>query len=149
MREVGPEPLGNAFDASCWPACAGKKTCLKAAPARQTVVAGLGNIYVCEALPGGLSPRRRASTIAARGAANARAIALVDAIQAVLNAAIKAGGSSLRDHRQTDGDLGYFQHHFRVYDREGEVCVTPECKGTIKRIVQNGRSTFFCPVCQK
>jgi formamidopyrimidine-DNA glycosylase len=151
MREVGPEPLGNAFDAGLLAlACAGKKTSLKAALLDQTVVAGLGNIYVCEALHrASLSPRRRASTIAARGAANARAIALVDAIKAVLNAAIKAGGSSLRDHRQTDGDLGYFQHHFRVYDREGEVCVTPECKGTIKRIVQNGRSTFFCPVCQK
>jgi formamidopyrimidine-DNA glycosylase len=151
MREVGPEPLGNAFDAGLLAlACAGKKTSLKAALLDQTVVAGLGNIYVCEALHrASLSPRRRASTIAARGAANARAIALVDAIKAVLNAAIKAGGSSLRDHRQTGGDLGYFQHHFRVYDREGEVCVTPECKGTIKRIVQNGRSTFFCPVCQK
>jgi formamidopyrimidine-DNA glycosylase len=151
MREVGPEPLGNAFDAGLLAlACAGKKTSLKAALLDQTVVAGLGNIYVCEALHrASLSPRRRASTIAARGVANARAIALVDAIKAVLNAAIKAGGSSLRDHRQTDGELGYFQHHFRVYDREGEVCVTPECKGTIKRIVQNGRSTFFCPVCQK
>ena len=151
MREVGPEPLGNAFDASLLAtACAGKKTSLKAALLDQTVVAGLGNIYVCEALHrASLSPRRRAATIATRGAPNARAIALVDAIKAVLHAAIKAGGSSLRDHRQTDGELGYFQHHFRVYDREGEACVTPGCKGTIKRIVQNGRSTFFCPVCQK
>jgi formamidopyrimidine-DNA glycosylase len=151
MREVGPEPLGNAFDASLLAtACAGKKASLKAALLDQTVVAGLGNIYVCEALHrAGLSPRRRASTIATRGAANARAIALVEAIKAVLIAAIKAGGSSLRDHRQTDGELGYFQHHFRAYDRDGEACVTPGCKGAIKRIVQNGRSTFFCPVCQK
>ena len=151
MREVGPEPLGNAFDAGLLAtACAGKKTSLKAALLDQTVVAGLGNIYVCEALHRArLSPKRRASTIATRGAPNARAVALVDAIKAVLNAAIKAGGSSLRDHRQTDGELGYFQHHFRVYDREGEACVTPGCKGTVKRIVQNGRSTFFCPVCQK
>jgi formamidopyrimidine-DNA glycosylase len=151
MREVGPEPLGNAFDASLLAAaCAGKKTSLKAALLDQTIVAGLGNIYVCEALHRArLSPRRRASTLATRGAANARAIALVDAIKAVLHAAIKAGGSSLRDHRRTDGELGYFQHHFRVYDREGEACVTPGCKGTVKRIVQNGRSTFFCPVCQK
>src|SRR5260370_895800 len=97
-----------------------------------------------------LSPKRRASTIATRaGAPNAKALALVDAIKAVLNDAIKAGGSSLRDHRRTDGELGYFQHHFRVYDREGEPCVTPGCRGTVKRIVQNGRSTFFCPVCQK
>jgi formamidopyrimidine-DNA glycosylase len=152
MREVGPEPLGNAFDASLLAAaCALKKTSLKAALLDQTVVAGLGNIYVCEALHRALlSPKRRASTIAARtGAPNAKALALVDAIKAVLNEAIKAGGSSLRDHRQTDGELGYFQHHFRVYDREGEPCVTPGCRGKVKRIVQNGRSTFFCPVCQR
>ena len=152
MREVGPEPLGNAFDASLLAAaCALKKTSLKAALLDQTVVAGLGNIYACEALHRArLSPKRRASTIATRtGAPNAKAPALVDAIKAVLNDAIKAGGSSLRDHRQTDGELGYFQHHFRVYDREGEPCVTPGCGGTVKRIVQNGRSTFFCPVCQK
>jgi formamidopyrimidine-DNA glycosylase len=151
MREVGPEPLGNAFDAKLLAAaCAGKKTSLKAALLDQTVVAGLGNIYVCEALQRAhLSPRRCASTIATRGQPNARAADLVEAIKAVLNAAIKAGGSSLRDHRQTDGELGYFQHHFRVYDREGEACVTPGCNGKIKRIVQSGRSTFFCPVCQK
>jgi formamidopyrimidine-DNA glycosylase len=151
MREVGPEPLGNAFDAGLLAAaCAGKKTSLKAALLDQTVVAGLGNIYVCEALHRAhLSPRRRAATIATRGAPNARATALVEAIKAVLNAAIKAGGSSLRDHRQTDGELGYFQHHFRIYDREGEPCATPGCRGTVKRIVQNGRSTFFCLVCQK
>jgi formamidopyrimidine-DNA glycosylase len=151
MREVGPEPLGNAFDAGLLAAaCAGKKTSLKAALLDQTVVAGLGNIYVCEALHRAhLSPRRRAATIATRGAPNGRATALVEAIKAVLNAAIKAGGSSLRDHRQTDGELGYFQHHFRVYDREGEPCATPGCQGTVKRFVQNGRSTFFCPVCQK
>jgi formamidopyrimidine-DNA glycosylase len=151
MREIGPEPLGNAFDAMLLAeSCAGRKTSLKAALLDQTVVAGLGNIYVCEALHGAhLSPKRRASTIATRGTPNARAEVLVDAIKAVLNAAIKAGGSSLRDHRQTDGELGYFQHHFRVYDREGEPCLTPGCKGTVKRMVQNGRSTFFCPVCQK
>jgi formamidopyrimidine-DNA glycosylase len=151
MREIGPEPLGNAFDAALLAqGCAGRKTSLKAALLDQTVVAGLGNIYVCEALHRShLSPKRRASTIATRGAPNPRAEALVESIKAVLNAAIKAGGSSLRDHRQTDGELGYFQHHFRVYDREGAPCPTPGCKGTVKRIVQNGRSTFFCPVCQK
>ena len=152
MREVGPEPLGNAFDAAMLAAaCRGKQTSLKAALLDQTIVAGLGNIYVCEALHRALlSPKRQASTIATRaGALNARTEALVPAIKAVLGDAIKAGGSSLRDHRQTDGELGYFQHHFRVYDREGESCVTPGCKGTVKRIVQNGRSTFFCPVCQK
>ena len=190
MREVGPEPLGNAFDASLLAAaCAGKKTSLKAALLDQAVVAGLGNIYVCEALHRAqLSPRRRASTIATRtrrpGTAgvppafphplrtgkgregerqqragrlrsqdtavpNMRAVALVEAIKAVLLDAIEAGGSSLRDHRQTNGELGYFQHRFRVYDREGEPCVTKGCGGVVKRIVQNGRSTFFCPVCQK
>jgi formamidopyrimidine-DNA glycosylase len=152
MREVGPEPLGNAFDAGLLAAaCAGKKTSLKAALLDQTVVAGLGNIYVCEALHRArLSPKRRAATIATRtGAANARAVALVDAIKAVLNDAIRAGGSSLRDHRRTDGELGLFQHHFRVYDREGEPCVTPGCRGAVKRIVQNGRSTYFCATCQK
>jgi len=152
MREVGPEPLGNAFDANLLAfACRNRKTSLKAALLDQTVVAGLGNIYACEALHRArLSPKRRASTIATRtGAPNANAPALVDAIKSVLNDAIKAGGSSLRDHRRTDGELGYFQHHFRVYDREGEPCVTPECGGKVKRIVQNGRSTFFCPVCQK
>jgi formamidopyrimidine-DNA glycosylase len=152
MKEIGPEPLGNEFDAALLAkACHGKQTSLKAALSDQKVVAGLGNIYVCEALHGAhLSPKRKASTIADRkGAPNARAERLVDAIKAVLGDAIKAGGSSLRDHRRTDGELGYFQHHFRVYDREGQPCVTPGCKGTVKRIVQGGRSTFFCPVCQK
>jgi formamidopyrimidine-DNA glycosylase len=152
MREVGPEPLGNAFDAKLLAAaCRNRKTSLKAVLLDQTVVAGLGNIYACEALHRArLSPRRRAATIATRaGAPNARAVALVDAIKTVLNDAIKAGGSSLRNHRQTDGELGYFQHHFRVYDREGEPCVTPRCHGTVKRIVQGGRSTFYCPVCQR
>jgi len=152
MKEIGPEPLGNAFDAGLLAqACHGKQTNLKAALSDQKVVAGLGNIYVCEALHRArLSPKRTASTIASRsGAPNERAEGLVDAIKAVLGDAIKAGGSSLRDHRRTDGELGYFQHHFRVYDREGAKCVTPGCKGTVKRIVQSGRSTFFCPVCQK
>jgi formamidopyrimidine-DNA glycosylase len=152
LAPLGPEPLGNAFDAGMLAkACAGKKTSLKAALSDQRVVAGLGNIYVCEALyRARLSPKRQASTLAGRkGEPTERAKRLVDAIHAVLNQAIKAGGSSLRDHRRTDGELGYFQHHFRVYDREGERCVTPACRGTVKRIVQGGRSTFFCPVCQK
>ena len=152
LNRLGPEPLGNAFDAAMLAgACAGKKTSLKAALLDQTIVAGLGNIYVCEALHRArLSPKRMASTIATKaGAPNDRAERLVDGIKAVLNDAIKAGGSSLRDHKRTDGDLGLFQHHFRVYDREGEQCPTPGCRGTVKRIVQNGRSTFYCPVCQK
>ncbi|MCW5689769.1 MAG: DNA-formamidopyrimidine glycosylase, partial [Pseudolabrys sp.] len=132
-------------------ACQGKRTSVKAALLDQRIVAGLGNIYVCEALHRAhVSPRRMASTLATRtGAPQPRAVALVEAIRAVLNDAIAAGGSSLRDHRQTSGELGMFQHNFRVYDREGERCPTRGCKGTIKRIVQNGRSTFYCPVCQK
>jgi formamidopyrimidine-DNA glycosylase len=150
LRGLGPEPLGNAFDAAMLAqACAGKNTSLKAALLDQRVVAGLGNIYVCEALfRARLSPKRMASTMAERNSKpNARARVLIEAIKAVLNDAIKAGGSSLRDHRRADGSLGDFQHNFQVYDREGQPC--PSCNGRVKRIVQNGRSTFFCPVCQK
>jgi formamidopyrimidine-DNA glycosylase len=152
LRALGPEPLGNAFDAALLAsACEGKQTSLKAALLDQRVVAGLGNIYVCEALHRShLSPKRKAATIADRkGAPNDRANVLVPAIRDVLADAIKAGGSSLRDHRQTSGELGYFQHAFRVYDREGQACPTRGCGGTIRRIVQTGRSTFYCPVCQK
>jgi formamidopyrimidine-DNA glycosylase len=152
LRALGPEPLNKSFDAArlaraCW----GKRTSLKAALSDQRVVAGLGNIYVCEALHRArLSPKRSVSTIVTRdGSPNERAQTLVRAIKAVLNDAIRAGGSSLRDHRRTDGALGDFQHRFRVYDREGKRCPTPNCKGIIKRIVQSGRSTFFCPLCQK
>jgi formamidopyrimidine-DNA glycosylase len=151
LRDLGPEPLGNEFDAAMLArACRSKRTSLKAALLDQRVVAGLGNIYVCEALNRALlSPKRMASTIASRsGAPNERAQRLVDGIKAVLTDAIKAGGSSLRDHKRPDGELGMFQHHFRVYDREGETC-PPPCGGTVKRIVQNGRSTFYCPACQK
>jgi formamidopyrimidine-DNA glycosylase len=152
LRELGPEPPGNEFDAAMLAnACRGKNTSLKAALLDQTIVAGLGNIYVCEALNRAkLSPKRKASTIADRsGAPNERAERLVEAIKATLKDAIAAGGSSLRDHRRTDGSLGDFQHNFRVYDREGGPCPTPGCGGTIKRIVQNGRSTFYCVACQK
>ncbi len=152
LRGLGPEPLSNSFDAAMLAAgCVGKKTSLKAALLDQRVVAGLGNIYVCEALfRSHLSPKRQASTLSLRsGAPSDHAKRLVDAIHTVLNQAIEAGGSSLRDHRQTSGELGYFQHSFRVYDREGETCQTKGCKGIVKRFVQNGRSTFWCPVCQK
>ena len=152
LRRLGPEPLGNAFDAAALArACKGKKTTLKAALSDQRVVAGLGNIYVCEALyRARLSPKRIAATIATKsGAPNERAERLVEGIKAVLNEAIRDGGSSLRDHRLTDGELGMFQHHFRVYDRESEKCPTRGCRGTVKRMVQNGRSTFYCPACQK
>jgi formamidopyrimidine-DNA glycosylase len=160
LRGLGPEPLGNEFDAALLArSCAGKKTSLKAALLDQRVVAGLGNIYVCEALfRAHLSPRRLAATLATKagqrkgvagGEPTDHARRLVEAIHAVLNAAIKAGGSSLRDHRQTSGELGYFQHAFKVYDREGEPCPTPGCGGVVRRFTQNGRSTFWCPKCQK
>ena len=132
-------------------ALAGKKTSLKAALLDQRNVAGLGNIYVCEALfRSQLSPRRLAATLSTKkGEPTDRSVRLVGAIHDVLNLAIKAGGSSLRDHRQTDGELGYFQHSFQVYDREGEPCKTEVCEGVVKRFVQNGRSTFWCPKCQR
>jgi formamidopyrimidine-DNA glycosylase len=152
LKGLGPEPLGNEFDAALLArACAGKKTNLKAALLDQRVVAGLGNIYVCEALHRSqLSPKRVASTLALRTLApSEHAKRLVGAIHKVLNAAIEAGGSSLRDHRRTDGELGYFQHSFRVYDREKQKCPTPKCGGIIKRFAQGGRSTFWCPKCQK
>jgi formamidopyrimidine-DNA glycosylase len=168
LRGLGPEPLGNEFDAVMLArSCANKKTSLKAALLDQRVVAGLGNIYVCEALyRSQLSPRRLAATLATKAgprksvaAGQRKSVAggeptdhakrLVNAIHAVLNQAIKAGGSSLRDHRQTSGELGYFQHSFQVYDREGEKCQTAGCSGIVRRFTQNGRSTFWCPKCQK
>jgi formamidopyrimidine-DNA glycosylase len=152
LKGLGPEPLGNEFDADMLArSCANKKTSLKAALLDQRVVAGLGNIYVCEALfRAQLSPRRLAATLATKkGETTDHARRLVEAIHVVLNQAIKAGGSSLRDHRQTTGELGYFQHSFQVYDREGEKCHTNGCSGIVRRFTQNGRSTFWCPKCQK
>jgi formamidopyrimidine-DNA glycosylase len=152
LNGLGPEPLGNEFDAAMLArSCANKKTSLKAALLDQRVVAGLGNIYVCEALfRSHLSPRRLAATLATKkGEPTDHATRLVTAIHGVLNQAIKAGGSSLRDHRQTSGELGYFQHAFQVYDREGEKCQSVGCGGIVKRFTQNGRSTFWCPKCQK
>jgi formamidopyrimidine-DNA glycosylase len=149
LSGLGPEPLGNEFDANMLArSCANKKTSLKAALLDQRVVAGLGNIYVCEALfRAHLSPRRLAATLSTKKTDHAKR--LVAAIHAVLNQAIKAGGSSLRDHRQTSGELGYFQHSFQVYDREGKKCQTAGCGGIVRRFTQNGRSTFWCPKCQK
>jgi formamidopyrimidine-DNA glycosylase len=148
FAKLGVEPLSNEFNAVTLARLfAGKKTPLKAALLDQSLIAGLGNIYVCEALHrAGLAPDRPAGEVAeAESAANR----LVLAVCTVLEEAIAAGGSSLRDHRQADGSLGYFQHNFHVYDREGAPCPTPKCKGLIERRVQNGRSTFFCPKCQK
>ena len=152
FRNLGLEPLGNELDGTRLAGLfRGRKAPLKAALLDQRLVAGLGNIYVCESLHrSGLSPKRAAGTLARKsGAATPAADRLASDIRLVLEDAVKAGGSSLRDHRQTDGSLGYFQHNFRVYDREGERCPTKGCSGTIKRIVQSGRSTFYCPKCQK
>jgi formamidopyrimidine-DNA glycosylase len=152
LKGLGPEPLGNEFDAAMLArSCASKKTSLKAALLDQRVVAGLGNIYVCEALfRSHVSPRRLAATLATKkGEPTDHAKRLVTAIHGVLNQAIKAGGSSLRNHRQTSGELGYFQHSFQVYDREGKKCQTAGCSGIVRRFTQNGRSTFWCPKCQK
>jgi formamidopyrimidine-DNA glycosylase len=144
LRDLGPEPLGNAFNAAALSeALAGRRSPIKAALLDQTVVAGLGNIYVCEALyHSDISPRRLAATIPGR-----RAERLVPAIRAVLERAIAKGGSTLRDYVQASGELGYFQHEFAVYGREGEPC--RQCGAAIKRIVQSGRSTFFCSACQR
>src|SRR5579863_1731781 len=152
LRGLGLEPLSDDFDgAALARLMAGRKTPLKAALLDQRLVAGLGNIYVCEALHRArLSPLRAARTIALKnGAPSVKAEALASAIRAVLDEAIVAGGSTLRDHRQTDGSLGYFQHSFAVYDREGTVCANKRCRGLILRAVQSGRSTFYCAACQK
>lgn len=152
MRALGDEPLGNAeLPAHLAGKAEGRRTDLKAFLMDQRIVAGLGNIYVCEALfRAGLSPRRSASCLAGRGAkARERVSRLAVAIQAVLGEAIAAGGSTLNDYRQADGTPGAFQESHRVYDREGEPCPTPGCGATIRRIVQGGRSTFYCPRCQR
>ncbi|QIB35013.1 bifunctional DNA-formamidopyrimidine glycosylase/DNA-(apurinic or apyrimidinic site) lyase [Ancylobacter pratisalsi] len=152
FRDIGPEPLGNAFDANHLAAALrGRRTSLKAALLDQKVVAGLGNIYVCEALHRtGLSPERIAASLTTpTGRPIALTRRLVETIRAVLEEAIAAGGSTLRDHAQVDGTLGYFQHAFRAYDREGGACSMPGCHGTIARLVQNGRSTFYCASCQR
>jgi formamidopyrimidine-DNA glycosylase len=149
---LGPEPTGNTLDAVHLASrFAGRAAPLKAVLLDQTVIAGLGNIYVCEALwRAGLSPERKAGPLATKtGKPTASLILLTECIRAVIADAIAAGGSSLRDHIQTDGSLGYFQHSFSVYDREGEPCRRDGCGGTIGRIVQSGRSSFFCALCQK
>lgn len=152
MKGIGIEPLGNELDDDLIRTkFQGKKAPLKAALLDQKLIAGLGNIYVCEALHRAhLSPKRKAQTLAiAKGKMSHAADDLAVAIRDVLSDAVKAGGSTLRDYAQADGSLGYFQHSFRVYDREGEPCPTKDCTGVIKRITQSGRSTFFCPTCQK
>lgn len=146
IKPIGPEPLGNAFDESYLiEKLAGKNTPIKTALLDQRILAGLGNIYVCEVLyRAGINPKRKAGALS-----KSRVATLVPIIRDVLSEAIAAGGSSLRDYRQADGELGYFQHGFQAYDRENHPCQTPDCTGTIARITQSGRSTFYCPQCQR
>ncbi|MDB5459745.1 MAG: formamidopyrimidine-DNA glycosylase [Caulobacteraceae bacterium] len=146
FRGMGPEPLGPDFDAAYLAgALKGRSQAIKTLLLDQRIVAGLGNIYVCEALH-----RAHVSPLKAGGKiARPRLAALVETIRLVLEEAIEAGGSTLRDFAATDGALGYFQHRFRAYGREDEPCLTPGCRGVVRRLVQGGRSTFYCPVCQK
>jgi formamidopyrimidine-DNA glycosylase len=142
---LGPEPLSDAFDGRyLWRAFEGSRRPVKAALLDQRVVAGLGNIYVCEALHRArISPAREAGRLAL-----GRLERLAAAVRDVLGEAIEAGGSTLRDYAAADGGLGYFQHSFAVYDREGQPCPRPGCKGKVRRTVQSGRSTFSCATCQ-
>lgn len=142
---MGPEPLSNAFSSEhLAEAFAGRKTTIKAALLDQRRVAGLGNIYVCEALHGaGIAPARGAGSLTPKECTR-----LTKVIREVLETAIKAGGSSLKDFHGASGELGYFQHAFKVYDREDEPCPRRGCKGVIERLVQSARSTYHCPCCQ-
>ena len=152
LAGLGTEPVGNEFSGALLSDLfRGRSMPLKAALLDQRLIAGIGNIYACEALwRAKLSPKRTAGSIAAKpGKASPRADRLAEAVRDVIAEAIEAGGSTLRDHIQTDGSLGYFQHRLKVYDREGQPCPSRECNGVIHRIVQSGRSTFYCPVCQR
>ncbi len=146
LARLGPEPFGNAFNETyLLGRLKGRRSAIKTALLDQKIVAGLGNIYVCEVLfRAGISPLRGAGQIAA-----SRLRPLIGITRTVLSEAIDSGGSSLRDYRRADGELGYFQHNFRVYGREGAPCVTPGCAGKIRRITQAGRSTFYCAQCQR
>jgi formamidopyrimidine-DNA glycosylase len=150
LADLGVEPTGNELSAEALaPRFAKRAAPLKAILSDQRVIAGLGNIYVCEALwRARLSPKRAAATLVrADGKPTERLVRLVEAVRAVIADAVEAGGSSLRDYVQANGELGLFQHRFSVYDREGKRC--PRGDGTVRRIVQSGRSTFFCPACQR
>ena len=151
FKGLGVEPLSSSFTPQ-WLATKlkGKATSIKAALIDQRLIAGLGNIYACEALfRARISPKRLAGTLATKtGKATQKTKALVDSVKAVLEDAIKSGGSSLRDYKRADGSLGEFQHRFNVYGREGKPCARKGCGGTVRRIVQGGRSTFYCPTCQ-
>jgi formamidopyrimidine-DNA glycosylase len=151
IKDLGTDPTGNRLDGALLARLfANKAAPLKAALLDQKLIAGLGNIYVCEALwRAELLPSRMAGSISGEdGTTTDMSKRLALAIRSVIGDAIKAGGSSLKDYRQADGALGYFQHSFSVYDREGKPCPRAGCHGTVSRIVQSGRSTFYCPVCQ-
>lgn len=151
LKDLGPEPLGNGFNAEAMARrFKGRTAPIKAALLDQRAVAGLGNIYVSEALYRAhiLPTTPVGALVGPDGRPDPRLDALAQGVRAVLGEAIAAGGSTLRDFRNAQGQSGYFQHAFSVYDREGQPCPTPGCTGTIRRIVQSGRSTFFCPVCQ-
>ncbi|SNZ20009.1 bifunctional DNA-formamidopyrimidine glycosylase/DNA-(apurinic or apyrimidinic site) lyase [Cohaesibacter gelatinilyticus] len=152
FAKMGVEPVGNELSADhLAPLFASRKAPLKAVLLDQHVIAGLGNIYVCEALHrSGLDPRKPARELVTKSGKPSKKLELLtDEIRATIAEAIKAGGSTLKDHTKADGTLGYFQHSFKTYDREGEPCNKEGCKGSIERIVQSGRSTFFCSSCQK
>jgi formamidopyrimidine-DNA glycosylase len=152
LAGLGTEPVGNSFSGELISSLFRDRVMpLKAALLDQRLIAGVGNIYACEALWGAkLSPTRAAGSISGKaGKSSPRADRLAETVRNVIAEAIEAGGSTLRDHIQTDGSLGYFQHRFKVYDREGEPCPRQSCRGTIARMVQSGRSTFYCPVCQR
>jgi len=146
LASIGPEPLGNQFDETYLiAALKDRKPPIKTALLDQRIVAGLGNIYVCEVLyRTGISPLCKAGELSGK-----RVASLVPMIRTVLQEAIESGGSSLKDYRQVDGELGYFQHSFAVYGREGEDCKTLDCTAKIKRVAQSGRSSFYCPACQR
>lgn len=146
LKNIGPEPLGNNFNTDILiEGLKGKRSTIKALLLDQKLVAGLGNIYVCEILwRAGINPQRSGGSLSTK-----EATSLVPIIRDVLTEAIAAGGSTLKDYAQTDGELGYFQHSFKAYGRGEEPCLQKKCGGTLERIVQSGRSTYFCPKCQR
>jgi len=153
LSDLGPEPTPNHLvPADLVGGLRGKKTPIKSALLDQRVIAGLGNIYVCEILfRAGVSPRRKANSVAGKSGVSKRVERITAATHDVITEAIDAGGSTLQDFRGVDGEeaMGYFVHNFQVYGREGKSCLREECEGSIKRIVQSNRSTFYCPNCQR
>ena len=148
---MGPEPLKESWTSEVFSdSIRNKSGAIKTTLLNQKVVVGVGNIYACEALfMAKISPQRKSSSVAGKKGVGSRATRLVTAVKSVLATAIEAGGSTLKDFQDVEGKAGYFAHQFQVYDREGEACLQAECKSIIRRIVQAGRSTFYCPTCQR